>query len=206
MLDEFGPFFAISTHAVRPPAPWRSLAELPSAPELAGWLRQVRDSMGSDRRVAASVAHLGLVARLVSPVLAAAVRHGVLLDLRGGCWQPPLNSTFPLSLPEPDRTRVPAGVWAGPLAATVSSGPVAELTAAIGRRRAVSRRVLAGNIASAVNGAALLLGPASYPAAAELLAGIPGESGRPGPAFRRRSCCLRYRVAGAGYCGDCVLG
>ena len=202
MLEEFGPFFAISTHAVRPPAPWRSLAELPTAAELADRLRQVRDSLGCDRRVAASVAQLVLVARLVSPVLAAAVRHGALLDLGGGCWQPPLESTFALSLPEPARTGVPAGA----LAEVVRRGPVAELTAAIGRLGAVSHRVLAGNIASAVNGAALLLGPASYPAAAGMLAGIPDESGRPGPAFRRHSCCLRYRAAGAGYCGDCVLG
>lgn len=202
MLEEFGPFFAISLHAVCPPAPWRPLAELPTAPELADRVRQVEDSLGGDRRVAASVAQLGLVARLVSPVLAAAVRHGVLLDLGGGCWQPPLDSTFALSLPAPGRTGVPAGALAG----VVSQGPVAELTAAIGRLGAVSHRVLAGNIAAAVNGAALLLGPACYPAAADMLAGIPGEPSRPGPAFRRRSCCLRYRLGGAGYCGDCVLG
>ena len=201
MLLAFGPFFAISTHAGRPPAPWRPLAELPTAPELAGRLRQIRDSLGCDRRVAASVAQLGLVARLVSPVLAAAVRNGVLLDLGGGCWQPPLDSTFALSLPEPSRAGMPAGA----LATVVRTSPVAELTAAIALLGTVSQRVLAGNIASAVNGAALLLGPASYPAAAEMLAGIADEDGRPGPAFRRRSCCLRYRAEGAGYCGDCVL-
>ncbi len=201
MLEEFGPFFAISLAAVRPPAPWRPLAELPSAAELAVRLRQVEDGLGCDRRVAASIAHLGLVARLISPVLAAAVRHGVLLELGGGCWQPPLDSTFALSLPEPRHPGVPAGA----LADAVRSGPVSELTTAIGRLGSVSHRVLAGNIASAVNGAAVLLGPACYPAAADMLAGIPGEGGRLGPAFRRRSCCLRYRVAGAGYCGDCVL-
>lgn len=210
MLEEFGPFFAISLHAACPPAPWRPLADLPTAAELAGRVRQVRDSLGCDRRVAASIAQLGLVARLVSPVLAAAVRHGVLLDLGGGCWQPPLDSTFALSLPEPGRASILADVPAGALAGVVSKGPVAELAAAIGRLGAVSHRVLAGNIAAAVNGAALLLGPASYPAAADMLAdmlaGIPGEPSRPGPAFRRRSCCLCYRLAGAGYCGDCVLG
>ena len=84
-------------------------------------------------------------------------------------------------------------------------GPVAELTEALGRLGSVSPRVLAGNLASAVNGAALQLGPDCSAAAAGMLAGIPGEDGRPGPGFRRRSCCLRYR-AGAGYCGDCVLG
>jgi len=202
MLEEFGPFFAISLHAAPPPAPWRPLAELGPASELAARVREVRASLGSDRRVAASIAQLGLVARLVAPVLAAA-RQGVLLDLGGGYWQPPLTSTFALSLPRP------AGGMAASaesLADAVRRGPVAELTAAIGRLGSVSGRVLAGNIASAVNGAALQLGPTAYPAAAAMLAAIPGEDAEPGPIFRRRSCCLRYRVPSAGLCGDCVLG
>ena len=31
-----------------------------------------------------------------------------------------------------------------------------------------------------------------------------GEYG-PDRRFRRRSCCLLYRVPGAGLCGDCIL-
>jgi hypothetical protein len=201
LLTECGPFFAISLHAAPPPAPWRPLRELASAPELTARIAEVRASLDTDRRVAASIAQLGLVARLVAPVLAAAARQGVLLDLDGGYWRPPLTSTFALSLPSP------SGEVASPdaLAGSVRRGPVAELTAAIGRLGSVSRRVLAGNIASAVNGAALQLGPAGYPAAAAMLAGIPGEDADPGPGFRRRSCCLRYRVSDAGLCGDCVL-
>jgi FhuF 2Fe-2S C-terminal domain len=201
LLTECGPFFAVSLHAGPPAAPWRPLAELPGSAELAGWIGRVQAELGSNRRVAASVGQLGLAARLLSPVLAAAVRHGVLLDLGTGYWQPPVSSTVGLSLGRPTR---PPGPQA--LARVVADGPVAELTAAIGRLGSVSGRVLAGNLASAVNGAALQLGPASYPMAAGLLAGLPGEDGRPGPGFRRRSCCLRYRVAGAGYCGDCLLG
>ena len=211
MLEEFGPFFAISLHAAPPPAPWRPLTELAGSVELAGWVRQVRDSIGADLRVAASVAQLGLVARLLSPVLAAAARHRVLLDLGSGYWQPPLTSTFALSLAEPPYGGLLAhvvngGVPADALAHVVSAGPIAELTAAIGRLGAVSSRVLAGNVASAVNGAALQLGPAAAPSAAAMLAAIPDEDDRPGPAFRRRSCCLRYRADDLGYCGDCVLG
>lgn len=198
MLEEFGPFFAISLHAAPPPTPWRPLSEL--GPKSADRVAEVQVSLGTDLRVAASIAQLGLVARLVAPVLAAAARHGVLLDLTGGYWQPPLTSTFALSLPDGR-----ASVAADALAACVQAGPVAELTAAIGRLATVPPRVLAGNIASAVNGAALQLGPAAYPAAAALLAGIPSEDAYPGPGFRRRSCCLRYRVPRAGLCGDCVL-
>lgn len=199
LLTEFGPFFEISLHTDPPAAPWRPLAELAGSAELAGWIDRVRDDLGSDRRVAASVAHLGLAARLLSPVLATAVRHGGLLDLGAGYWQPPLSSTVALSFPPPAEPTEP-----GPLARMAGRGPVAELTAELGRLGAVSPRVLAGNLASAVNGAALLLGPVAYPAAADLLAALPSETGRPGPDFRRRSCCLRYR-AGPAICGDCVL-
>jgi len=168
--------------------------------ELAEWIGRVQASLGSSRRVAASIGQLGLAARLLSPVMAAAVRHGVLLDLGTGYWRPPLSSTVALSLSRPSRPAEPAA-----LSRAVTDAPVAGLTAAIGRLGSVSGRVLAGNLASAVNGAALQLGPACYPVAAGLLAGIPSEPDRPGPGFRRRSCCLRYRLAGAGYCDDCVL-
>ncbi|HEU5271389.1 MAG TPA: (2Fe-2S)-binding protein [Jatrophihabitans sp.] len=215
-LAEYGPFFTVSLHTASPHTAsphtvsphtgpplgrWRPLAELAGAPELAEWVGRVRAGLGCDRRVAASVAHLGLAARLLSPVLAAAVRHRLLLDLAACYWQPPLSSTVALSVAEPT-----GGISAEALAHAVAAGPVADLTAAFGRLGSVSGRVLAGNLASAVNGAALQLGPQSWPVAAVLLAGVPGEDGRPGPDFRRRSCCLRYRVAGAGYCGDCVLG
>jgi hypothetical protein len=55
-------------------------------------------------RVAASVAHLGLVARIISPYLALAALEGwvperlALADLR---WQPALGGPYPLSLPAP---------------------------------------------------------------------------------------------------------
>ena len=66
-------------------------------------------------RVAASVAHLGLAARLVSPALAAAVLHGRPLgcDLGAVRWQPALGGPVPLSLPDdavrPRRYRRPTG-------------------------------------------------------------------------------------------------
>ena len=201
LLSECGPFFAIWLHAGRPAAPWRPLAELPGSVELAEWIGRLQAELGSDRRVAASIGQLALAARLLSPVLAAATRHHVLLDLGTGYWRPPLGSTVALSLAMPAGPAEPAA-----LSRVVNDGPVAGLTAAIGRLGSVSGRVLAGNLASAVNGAALQLGAASYPMAAGLLAGIPSEPDQPGPGFRRSSCCLRYRLAGAGYCGDCLLG
>jgi hypothetical protein len=205
LLSECGPFFAIALHADPLAMPWRPVADLAGSAELVEWIGRVQAGLHSDRRVAASVVQLGLAARLVSPVLAAAVRHGVLLDLGTGYWQPPLTSTVALSLAAPAGGSTGA-VSSQALARVVSQGPVAELTAALGRLGSVSPRVLAGNIASAVNGAALQLGPDSFAAAAGMLAGLAGEDGRPGPGFRRRSCCLRYRAGDLGYCGDCVLG
>jgi ferric iron reductase protein FhuF len=82
----------------------------------------------------------------------------------------------------------------------------------------VSRRVLLGNVASAVNGAASIIAAARADLAADAAAA--GEAllsdppltaactGTPGAGFRRRSCCLIYRIAadgGAALCGDCVL-
>jgi len=154
--------------------------------------------------VAASITHLGLVARLIAPVLAVAAGGGVpdlaagrLLDLAAGFWQPPLTSTAALSLPRAPSSR--------PLGTVLTEGPVAEVGIALARLGTLSARVLAGNVASAVNGAALQLGPDAYPATVELLAALPYEDSPPGPGFTRRSCCLLYRAPGRGYCGDCVL-
>jgi ferric iron reductase protein FhuF len=79
----------------------------------------------------------------------------------------------------------------------------------------VSRTVLEGNVTSAVAGA-LRMAAAARPELAEqveavldaLLTSEPlAGTGRRrvDGSFVRRSCCLFYRVPGAGTCGDCVL-
>ena len=196
MFERYGPFFAVEQHVEPPGPPWRPLAELASASELVDRLDRVQQALGSDRRTAGSITQQGVVARLLAPVLAS-VTLGRLPELTGGYWQPPLDSMFTLSLP------VAGPLTAERVRAAVGQGPVAEVSARIGELATVSARVLRGNVASAVNGAALQLGPACYPAAAGMIAAVPGEDSRPGTAFRRRSCCLLYRVGG--YCGDCVL-
>jgi ferric iron reductase protein FhuF len=81
----------------------------------------------------------------------------------------------------------------------------------------VSPRVLWGNVASAAHSAAVLVGTSrtdlagpARSAADRLLADDRVEGGtlRSEPGFRRRSCCLIYRLSGstAAVCGDCVLG
>ena len=98
------------------------------------------------------------------------------------------------------------------------TGPV---TAAFATSFRLSHRVLRGNVASALAGASAMLAGSCPPRAgtaerltAQVLAVEPprgtGEFVQPDPAvprleFMRHSCCLLYRVPGAGTCGDCVL-
>jgi hypothetical protein len=171
-------------------------------------------------RVAASVAQLGLTARLVSPAIALGLVTGLVPDLALARvrWQPVLGGAFPMSILEPAaHLEAPElDKLARELADQVLDGPVRELVEAI-LRFSVSPRILWGNVASAVNGATTMIA-ANRPGWAarareltELLlvrpplrgTGTWTEDGR----FRRRSCCLIYQVGSspAAVCGDCVL-
>ncbi len=214
-LADLGPFFAVDTHRrgeIRD-SPWESFSDLLTDTALDARVCRVRSALAAgtdsgqvEERVAASVAHLGLVARVVAPQIASiALRHRPMSwraeDL---WWQDQLGGPYALSVVFVDE-RDP---WAG--------SAVVAVTAAFSRRFAVSRHVLAGNVASAANSAARLVAAArpelsagAHAAADEILAEPDVESGslRSGPEFRRRSCCLIYRVTGdrTAVCGDCVL-
>jgi hypothetical protein len=172
-------------------------------------------------RVAASVTHLGLTARLLSPLLALAALSGAepparLAEAR---WQDVPGGLVPLSLP---RARfAPGRVTPGEWADALLRGPLTEFTDAAAAPFRLSRQVLLGNTASAANGAAAMLVAAAPGAAADVRAfaaaltahpALRGTAdGTPGaPGFRRRGCCLIYRAAPPGtpraVCGDCVLG
>jgi FhuF-like iron-sulfur protein len=227
-VTALGPFFAVSTHpAGAPPGrPWQPMTAALLAERAAGVRAYLAAAGGQppeavELRVAASVAHLGLAARLVSPALAAAVLHGRLLGCELGLlrWQPGLGGPVPLSLPD-DALHPPSSApdrLAEALAHRLLDGPLAELATHMGAL-GVSAHILLGNTASAVNGAATALAAArpelgsGARAFAALLLDRPPlrpQSGRaPDGAFRRRSCCLIYRAApgrrGA-LCGDCAL-
>ncbi len=187
-LARFGPYFAIDTEGAGQP-----LGTL-AGEVLIAQVEGVRERLGSDFRVAASVFHLGLCARLVSPVIGAAVL-GYRLDLTEARW----------SGPYPFRLSVPA-IPAGPAGSIVAVAELTRQVAGLG----VSTRVLWGNVASAVNGAAVVIGavdPALRAAASEIAAAsLPPLTctGGIGAGFRRRSCCLIYRVSRQ-FCGDCIL-
>ncbi|MBN0042910.1 (2Fe-2S)-binding protein [Streptomyces actuosus] len=166
-------------------------------------------------RVAASVAHLGLAARLWSVALACAVLYDCIPDLdpRLLHWDPDGSA--------PDELR-PAAVRPRPadsLSSQIVDEHLAPLEDALRARYRIAPGLLRGNAASALAGAAGQLDrwarAAGRTDAAEraraLTAGLlrhprlAGAGTLTGTAFRRRSCCLYYRVPGGGVCGDCCL-
>ena len=226
-----GPFFALDTDV--PPArtadgapPWRAFADLTGDATVtraridairAGIAERGRLPLADvPPRAAASLAHLGLVSRLFSPSLGAALLGGVVPDLDGLYWRDVLGPV-PLSLPGARGVAVDAAdpaTVATALSAQLSDGPVARLGAAIGAVGRVSARVLWGNVASAVAGSVGMLASASpthvgiaHAVGRQLIGRAPltGTGAFSGTAFRRNSCCLYYQVPGGGYCGDCVL-
>ncbi|MGV9710497.1 (2Fe-2S)-binding protein [Gordonia sp. NPDC003424] len=215
-LAALGPFFAVDGH--RPgetkDAPWQPLSVLLYESGITARVRAVRAALAPgapsglvDERVAASVAHLGLVARIIAPWVASVALGDKPISRRVDdlWWQDRLGGPYPLSVTvtvEPDP-------W--------DESAIVVLTETVASVFGVSGHVLWGNVASAANSAARLIAVArgdlsarAHAAADTILAEPEVESGdlRSGPDFRRRSCCLIYRVSGdrTAVCGDCVLG
>lgn len=224
-----GPFFVLETPAPPERDAWVPFGHLHAEPgPLRDRIAQVRVALGSDDRVAASIAFQGLVARLVAAPLAAVVLHGVLPDPAGLSRRPDGEDPWAPGLPEmagipsPDPARDPDGA-AALVAGALLDGLVSPLVETVRSLVPVSAHVLWGNVASSLSGAGRVLDPArprSRPALLGLLGGLLAreplagtgrllrlEPDRPDTewGFRRRSCCLYYRIPGGGTCGDCVL-
>lgn len=209
----FGEFFVVSTTAAEGADPtWRPMRYLYTDPQpLIDRIAHVGRVLGSDRRVAASIAFQGLAARVLSAPFATVAVHGVLPDLTADAlhWRPSATGPWPLWCADP-APRDPAD-----LATLLVDGHLTPLVDAVRAQVSISERVLWGSVASSVASAKRLVGtPRATAVADELLATGPlagtGELRPPtGPdrdwSFRRRSCCLYYRVPGGGLCGDCVL-
>jgi ferric iron reductase protein FhuF len=166
----------------------------------------------AEPRVAASLLYQGYAALIWSPLLAC-LRDGVLLDLDPDhLWlrcHPGQSLTVQLDSPTGFTSTAPHLVLdlvAGPL--------LGAMATALRRIAPVSDRLLAGNAASALVGAAQVLvrhDPSWVPEVGPLLAALlrtaplAGTLTRTPAGLRRRSCCLYYRVPGGGLCGDCAL-
>jgi ferric iron reductase protein FhuF len=194
-------------------------------------VRRVRAQLGAlsgggvqdvEWRVGASLFHQGLASRLLSPVLAVALCHGLLLRAADLCFDPGRSGSLTLHT---------AQKWAGPISAVPAevaewlAESVVELVltgveAALAGAGRISPGLLRGNTAAALAGAARALGaarPERRPEAEDvvrLMLERPSLSGtghytgtdRSGLAvFRRTTCCLYYRLPDGGLCGDCAL-
>ncbi|WP_443080711.1 IucA/IucC family C-terminal-domain containing protein [Streptomyces sp. PTD5-9] len=214
-----GGFFALRTTA--PPESARPLALL-YAGEQASLTSRI-DAVAArhrtdERRVAASIAQLGLAARLWSLALGPAALTGRFPDLspEALCWDSGATSPDDLWLDRPDT--LPA--TAERIREAVQYGHLAPLAEAIHRDGPLSDRLLWGNAGSALAGAlGQIVGWARThhrPDAAARARALTAElfdhpdlrnTGAPhDTAFRRHSCCLYYRCPAGGLCGDCVFG
>lgn len=214
-LAALGPFFAVEVRGAGPTTPWRPMNELVDGSSvLTERVEAVRaflatgtgqETSAVELRVAASVVHLGLVARVLSPLLALAVLHRRRGDVRAAdlWWQPTLGSMFPLSVRE-------AALDSD---AEFAASVIGEFSTAIARF-GVNEHILRGNVASALAAAARTLSEARPDLRDDIRALIrphldgSGSFDLDGTTFRRRTCCLIYRAApdrNGALCGDCAL-
>ncbi|MDP9430632.1 MAG: (2Fe-2S)-binding protein [Actinomycetota bacterium] len=219
-----GPFFRVDE---RPGQGWTSWAALIADGRALGRrAAEVRTLLAAgpgrpdvEPAVVASITHLGLVARLLSPLLGAALVGGVLpvtpveyvhVGLAGA--NPLPLALLPVSTAAADSPER----FATALDRFWLITAVQPLTLAVRASTPVSRQVLEGNVSSAVAGA-LRMAATARPELARQADAVLDELLCSGPlagagrrrddgSFVRRSCCLFYRLPGAGTCGDCVLG
>ncbi|MFJ5557113.1 (2Fe-2S)-binding protein [Streptomyces sp. NPDC093250] len=221
-LHRLGGFFVLRTTGVRS-LPTLAQAYVPGPPDVHGdfltsRVRRVAAALRTpEARVAASVAHQGLAARLCSVALGSAALYGAVPDLGPHLlrWDPEAGAPDDLWLTEVRPLPGDAPI----LADLVLRGHLEPLAEALRSRHRVAPGLLRGNAASALAGAARELnhwarrhGRTDVAARAASLSRalladplLAGAGTLTGTAFRRRSCCLYYRVPGGGVCGDCCF-
>ena len=193
-LAPFGPYFRVH---------WDELGIPPSAAQR---IRAVSAVLGRNvpERVNASVAHLDLVSRVLSPLVGAAVVAGI--GLRPATVLVTAGEPIPV-LSHRVTTREPDQAWAE----EILRGPVAELDAAF-HVSLDNGRIRKGNVVSAINGAGGVLNTIApeHIRRTEQIVGLflnhPNLlDSWTAPPFLRNSCCLIYQAPGHGMCGDCAL-
>ncbi|HEX3491111.1 MAG TPA: (2Fe-2S)-binding protein [Streptosporangiaceae bacterium] len=207
-----GPFFAPGTAAAGPG--WRPAAALYPDGFVAGARRRLPEA---EPRVAASIAQQGYAARLWSPVLAAGLLAGIVPDLAGLQLRDQEAAPLELALPRAAGWRAADPAALADLSyRVVVTAHLEPLASALAGQLADG--LLWGNAASALTGALGVLArarpdlrqPVTTLAATLLARGRLADTGQlgvtgDGLGFRRRSCCLYYRLPGGGLCGDCGL-
>ncbi|MFC8195043.1 (2Fe-2S)-binding protein [Streptomyces sp. NPDC060006] len=170
-----------------------------------------------ETRIGVSVAQQGLAARLWSVALGAAALYGQVPDLDPRLLHWDADGSAPDDLWLSQVRALPGD--AATVRRLVHHGHLEPLAAALRARHPVAAGLLWGNAASALAGAARQLdawarahgrtdvGERARALVAELLdhPDLRDTGTLTGTAFRRRSCCLYYRVPGGGVCGDCCF-
>lgn len=220
LAAEVGPFFVLERWSAD--AGWRPLRELVERPDVLAERVMAARAMLAERsrvpleeieeRATASIVFLGLAARLVSPSLACAALAGHVphLTLDALWWKPVVGGPWPLA------RSASAPTTAEGLDEQVLQPIVAPVLEAFAETFAVSSQVLWGNVASSLGGALTMLvaaRPDKAESATQLVQALLADGTLRGTgdldsarrSFKRHSCCLFYRVPGAGICGDCVL-
>jgi iron complex transport system ATP-binding protein len=225
-ITEFGDYFAV---VPGPPGPdvqryCISLASLYAGEDpLERLLEVYLHRLGTDeRRVAASILFQGFAARIASPMLAGLTQELVLELEPRHCWvryrpggaMPIFAGTRHARAVDLD-TQVGVEHASDLLHASLVEAHLIPMSEALARSARLAAPIAWGNAAVSITTAARLLGPrAPHRADAiasvvrELLARAPLAGGgrlQTGLRLRRRSCCLFYRSAGGGLCGDCPL-
>lgn len=202
MLSALGPYFTLTTsRQARPIADLYANADGALDRLVTSYAGKLRTT---ERRVAASILFQEFAARLWSPVLGSIALGRPPPDLsaeRLG-W---LDDPFSLNVTDDA---------AGTKASSIIDGHLRPMIEAMGSSPGVAADLLWGNAASALRGTMTVLrihGKETETAKSitrELLAieplrsaGFLDDNGN----YRRRSCCLYYRVPGGGLCGDCCL-
>jgi hypothetical protein len=230
LAAQAGPFFRLELLDGLPASGWTSAAELYRTGLASAVERTARQLGTTEPRVAASILQLDVAARLWSPVLGCGVLRSVVPDLSSLLVS--IEGPVRLGLAELGGwiARSPAELAA--LSADIVGRQLTALAAGLpvrlpaGLLRGNSASAMAGalgmltSVAPGLAGSALaagraLLATAGLRGAGELTGGAatgpapggPVSGGRDATAlsFRRRSCCLYYRVPNAGLCGDCCL-
>ncbi|MFJ7147537.1 (2Fe-2S)-binding protein [Streptomyces sp. NPDC100445] len=171
----------------------------------------------AEPRVAASLAQQGLAARLWSAALGCAVLYGRLPRLDPGLLRWDALAPVPDDLWLTEVRPLPGD--ADTVAAAVLDAHLQPLGAVLRARHGVATELLRGNAGSALAATARELdrwarlhGRTDVAERCRALTDalfthplLRATGARDGTAFRRRSCCLYYRVPGGGLCGDCCL-
>jgi iron complex transport system ATP-binding protein len=210
-LATVSPYFAVETGPLN--GAWRPVQQLYTDTALLdGIIGRVQARIdAAEQRVAASVFFLGFAARLWSLSLGGLAGHRLLPDLAAehllfqeADGQIRLHIEHPIA-------------WRGDalepmLADMVFAAHLAPLRAALRRLAPISEKLLRGNAASALLGAARAFDGDARPGSAWQLAGKLCADERlmnairfNNAGYRRTSCCLYYRTPGGELCGDCVF-